>query len=79
MSIIQIVTVIYIVVGLAVAPTIFKMARAEFETNMDAGKVPPGTEIIGLLVSQTVSVLLWPLTGLLWAVGFATQRLKRQR
>ncbi len=79
MSILQIIMVSYLVGGIATSPFIVWMARNEWDKKLKAGKVPPGTEIISLAVSQAVSVALWPLTSCLWLVEIATQRLKRQR
>lgn len=79
MNIFQILTIGYVIGAALTAKPIMRMTAKEWEEKMRAGRIPPGTEIMGLLVSQFVSVLAWPLTGLLWAVGFATQRLKRQR
>ena len=74
----EIAIAIYGIGAALTAQPIGKMTAKEWEEKMLAGKIPPGTEIIGLLVSQFVSILLWPLTGLLWVVGSATRRLKRQ-
>ncbi len=74
----EIAIAIYGIGAALTAQPIGKMTAKEWEEKMHAGKIPPGTEIIGLLVSQFVSILLWPLTGSLWAGGFATRRRKRR-
>ena len=77
MSLLQIIFYSYLAGGIVTSPFIVRMARKEWDKKLMAGQVPPGTELIGLMVSQGVSVGLWPLTTCLAAVGFATQRLKR--
>lgn len=79
MTILEIIGLSYIVGGAVTSPFIWRMARREFEASVQSGKVPPGTEMFGLLISQVVSVAVWPLTVLLWAVGLATQLLKQRK
>ncbi len=79
MSILEIIGLGYIVGAALTSPFTWRMARKEFEASVQSGKVPPGTEMFGLLISQVVSVAVWPLAVSLWVVGLATQLLKRLR
>ena len=79
MSTLQIILYSYLAGGLVTSPFIVRMARKEWDKKLRAGQVPPGTELIGLMVSQVVSVGLWPLTICLWVVENATRQLKRLR
>ena len=79
MDLANILAIVYLVGLVATFPLILKVTRSRFKQKLQAGQIPPGTEIIALIVSPLVSALIWPVSMIAWVVELATQRLKRRQ
>lgn len=79
MNVYQIILAVWLIGAGALSPLTLKLARKQFEKELQSGKMMPGTEWAVLLTTQFVTAAIWPIVVPVWLYEFATQRARRQR
>ncbi len=79
MNLIEYLGIVYVGGAILTTPFMLKLAKVGWQKDLDANKIPPGTEYVVLFITQVVSVLGWPLILPTWLVEYATRQARRRK